>query len=325
MSTPAADSLGRVGAMILRYTYLLRSSWPRLLEMIYWPAVQMLTWGFLQTYLVQAQGGIPKSAAIAAGALIGGVLLWDILLRGQQGFSFSFLEEMWSRNMPNLLISPLRPAEFVLALMVMSLLRLGIGIVPVTLMAIAFFGFNLWALGIAFAAFFVVLIFFAWSVGLLVSGILLRYGLGAENLVWSLMFVIQPLGCVYYPVAALPGWLQPFCWALAADLCFRGPARRAAQSRSAGRSDAHGARARFVAFRGSHVRLFAAARQRPARGNLIANGGIEFPDLTQPGKAERSASTGARMSRRFRGRQCVLVSHAARPGNARSVHESLRS
>ena len=222
MSTSAAVSLGRVGAMVLRYTYLLRSSWPRLLEMIYWPAVQMLTWGFLQTYLVQAQGGTPKSAAIAAGALIGGVLLWDILLRGQQGFSFSFLEEMWSRNLPNLLISPLRPAEFVLALMVMSLIRLAIGIVPVTLMAIAFFGFNLWALGIAFAAFFVVLIFFAWSVGLLVSGILLRYGLGAENLVWSLMFIIQPLGCVYYPVAALPGWLQPICWVLPPTYVFEG-------------------------------------------------------------------------------------------------------
>jgi ABC-2 type transport system permease protein len=195
MSNPAAVSLGRVGAMVLRYTYLLRSSWPRLLEIVYWPAVQMLTWGFLQTYLVQAQGVVPNTAAIAAGALIGGVLLWDILLRGQQGFSFSFLEEMWSRNIPNLLMSPLRPAEFVAALMVMSLIRLAVGVVPVTLMAITFFGFNLWALGVAFAAFFVVLIFFAWSVGLLVSGILLRYGLGAENLVWSLMFIIQPLGC----------------------------------------------------------------------------------------------------------------------------------
>ena len=70
----------------------------------------------------------------------------DILLRGQQGFSFSFLEEMWSRNIPNLLMSPLRPAEFVGALMVMSLIRLAVGVVPVTLMAISFFGFNLWAL-----------------------------------------------------------------------------------------------------------------------------------------------------------------------------------
>jgi ABC-2 type transport system permease protein len=223
MNSPAAFSLGRVGAMVLRYIYLLRSSWPRIVEMIYWPAVQMLTWGFLQTYLARVQGAAQAhEAALAAGALIGGVLLWDILLRGQQGFSFSFLEEMWSRNIPNLLMSPLRPAEFVAALMAMSLIRLTVGVVPVTLMAIAFFGFNLWALGVAFAAFFVVLIFFAWSVGLLVSGILLRYGLGAEGLVWSLMFIIQPLGCVYYPVAALPSWLQPICWALPPTYVFEG-------------------------------------------------------------------------------------------------------
>ena len=44
-----AVSPARIGAMMLRHFYLLRSSWPRLLELIYWPLVQMLMWGFLQT------------------------------------------------------------------------------------------------------------------------------------------------------------------------------------------------------------------------------------------------------------------------------------
>ena len=285
MIDAAAISLGRIGAMVLRYTYLLRSSWPRILEMVYWPAMQMLTWGFLQTYLVRAQGVAPNSAAIAAGTLIGAVLLWDILLRGQQGFSFSFLEEMWSRNIANLLMSPLRPAEFVIALMVMSLIRLAVGVVPVTLMAIEFFGFNLWALGFAFAAFFVVLIVFAWSVGLLVSGVLLRYGLGAENLAWSLMFIIQPLGCIFYPVAALPGWLQPICWVLTADLCFRGSTRRADRPCSTHRSDAHRTRDRFASFHGSRLCLCVAARQRATGGNLVANGRIGIVGADCPASA----------------------------------------
>jgi ABC-2 type transport system permease protein len=217
-------SVRRVGAMTLRYSYLLRSSYPRMLEMMYWPLVQMVTWGFLQTYLVGRPGGLAGADAstIAAGSLVGAVLLWDILLRGQQGFSFSFLEEMWSRNIANLFMSPLRPTEFVVSMMAMSLIRLFVGMVPVTFLAIWFFGFNLWALGLAFAAFFAILILFAWSVGLFVSGLLLRYGLGAENLVWSLMFVIQPLGCVYYPVAVLPAWLQPICWALPPTYVFEG-------------------------------------------------------------------------------------------------------
>jgi ABC-2 type transport system permease protein len=214
-------SVSRVGAMVLRYTYLLRSSWPRSLEMAYWPTVQMLTWGFLQTYL--AQSGVAQNpTAIAAGTLIGAVLLWDILLRGQQGFSFSFLEEMWSRNLANLLMSPLRPSEFVASMMAMSLIRLFVAMIPVSVMAIIFFNFNVWSLGLAFGAFFAVLILFAWSVGLFVSGMLMRFGLGAENLVWSLMFVVQPLGCVYYPVAVLPRWVQPLCWALPPTYVFEG-------------------------------------------------------------------------------------------------------
>lgn len=134
-------------------------------------------------------------------------------MRGQQGFSLSFLEEMWSRNLPNLLMSPLRPAEFIAAPMAMSLIRLVFGVAPDTLMPIAFFGFNLWHLGIALAAFFSVLIFFAWSLGLFISGILLRYGLGAENLVWSLTCRTAPW-LRLLPVSALPGRLQPVCLSL---------------------------------------------------------------------------------------------------------------
>ena len=130
----------RIAAMMLRYWYLLRSSWPRLLELVYWPTVQMVTWGFLQYYIAQNAGFFAR----AGGTFIGAVLLWDILFRGQLGFSISFLEEMWSRNIGNLMMSPLRPFEFIIALMVMSVVRLAIGVVPVTLLAIAFFGFNLY-------------------------------------------------------------------------------------------------------------------------------------------------------------------------------------
>ena len=110
------------------------------------------------------------------GAFIGAVLLWDILFRGQIGFSMSFLEEMWSRNLGNLMMTPLRTGELIAALMVMSIVRVLIGMVPVTFMAIAFFGFNFWALGLAAAAFFGNLILTSWSIGLVASGMVLKQG-----------------------------------------------------------------------------------------------------------------------------------------------------
>jgi ABC-2 type transport system permease protein len=213
-----AFSLRRVGAMVLRYWYLLRSSWPRILDLIYWPAVQMLMWGFLQLYVNQNSSFFTQSA----GVFIGSVLLWDILFRGQLGFSISFLEEMYARNMGNIMMSPLRPVEFVAALMIMSLIRLAIGMVPVTFLAIGFFGFNLWSLGFALAAFFLNLILTSWAIGILVAGLLLRNGLGAETLAWTFMFLFLPLTCVYYPVAVLPGWLQMVAWVLPPTYVFEG-------------------------------------------------------------------------------------------------------
>lgn len=215
---PPAFSPGRIGALTLRYLYLLRSSWARIAEIIYWPAVQLVTWGFLQLHL----GQTTSSAAFVAGALIGSVLLWDILFRGQIGFSVSFLEEMWSRNLGNLFMSPLRPMEFVAALMAMSVARLLIGLIPVTLIAFFFFDFNAFAMGFALVAFFVNLILTSWSVGMVVSGLVLRHGMGAEGLAWTLMFLMMPLACVYYPVSALPGWLQAIAWLLPPTYVFEG-------------------------------------------------------------------------------------------------------
>jgi ABC-2 type transport system permease protein len=208
----------RIGAMILRYWYLLISSWPRLLELVYWPALQIVTWGFLQTYIAQNAGFFAR----AGGTFIGAIILWDILFRGQLGFSISFLEEMWARNLGNLMMSPLKPIEFLISLMIMSLIRLAIGVIPMTLLAMFFFHFNLYSLGLPLIAFFCNLIFTSWSLGIFVSGLVIRNGLGAESIVWTLMFGILPLACVYYPVSVLPGWLQVAAWTLPPTYVFEG-------------------------------------------------------------------------------------------------------
>jgi ABC-2 type transport system permease protein len=211
-------SVNRIGAMILRYWYLLLSSWPRLLELMYWPVMQVITWGFLQTYIAQNANFFAR----AGGTLIGAVILWDILFRGQLGFSISFLEEMWARNLGNLMMSPLKPIEFLLALMAMSVIRLAIGVIPMTGLALFLFHFNFFGLGLPLVAFFCNLIFTSWAVGIFVSGLVLRHGLGAESIVWTLMFALMPLACVYYPVRVLPVWLQYVSWSLPPTYVFEG-------------------------------------------------------------------------------------------------------
>src|SRR3954453_7249286 len=218
ITTHRAISVHRIQAMVLRYWYLLMSSCPRLLELLYWPALQIITWGFLQSCISQNDGFFAR----AGGTLIGAVILWDILFRGQLGFSISFLEGMWARNLGNLMMSPLKPIEFLISLMIMSLIRLAIGVIPMTLLAIFLFGFNFYSIGLPLIAFFCNLIFTSWSVGIFVSGLVLRNGLGAESIVWTLMFAIMPLSCIYYPVNVLPHWLQLVAWSLPPTYVFEG-------------------------------------------------------------------------------------------------------
>jgi ABC-2 type transport system permease protein len=211
-------SARRIRAMVLRYFYLIRGSLPRIVELMYWPLVQMLVWGFLQTHLARSTSMFEQ----AAGVLIGAVLLWDILLRSQFGFSLSFLEEMWSRNLSNLLMSPLRPGEYVVSLMAISLIRLFLGLLPVVILANVFFGFNLFSFGLALAAFFANLVFAGWTIGLIANGVVIRYGMGAESFTWVAVFFLLPISCVYYPLATLPAWLQPISQSLPPTHVFEG-------------------------------------------------------------------------------------------------------
>ncbi len=211
-------SLRRIGAMILRHLYILRGSWPRLVEMAYWPVVNMVVWGFTSQFFASHSDWVSK----AAGVLIGAVLLWDVMFRGNLGVSLSFLEEMWSRNLGHLAVSPLRPWELVAAMLSMSLIRTVIGVLPATLLAIPMYHFSLFALGPPLLLFWVSLMATGWAIGLGVAALVLRFGLGAESLAWVLVFALAPVAGIYYPVSVLPGWLQAVAWAFPPAHVFEG-------------------------------------------------------------------------------------------------------
>jgi ABC-2 type transport system permease protein len=211
-------STQRIWAMILRNLYLLRSSWPRALELAYWPTFSLLIWGFLSQFLMNNSSYIAQ----AAGVLISAVLLWDVLFRSNLGLAVTFLEEMWSRNLGQLFISPLRPLELVASLMAISFLRTLISVVPAALLAMPLFGVWVFDLGIALAAFFFCLLAMGWAVGLFCTGLLLRMGLGAEGIVWTGIFIIAPITGIYYPVSVLPAWLHPIAWSIPSTYVFEG-------------------------------------------------------------------------------------------------------
>ena len=212
-------ALRRIWGLVYRHLALYRRSWPRVLELMYWPILQMVVWGFVTAYLAGVQN---NTAGIAAGMLLGGVLLWEVTLRSQMGFSISFLEEIWSRNLGHVFVSPLRPRELVAGLMAMSVIRVVIGVAPAVLLAWLLYSFGLFAMGPVVVAFFAALLMMGWAVALGVTSLILRYGAGAEALAWSVLFGLTPFSAVFYPVSVLPLWLHPVAYSLPSAHVFEG-------------------------------------------------------------------------------------------------------
>ena len=205
--------------MLYRHAYLLLGSWPRLLDLIYWPTVQMVLWGFITQFLVGQSGWVAQ----AAGVFLSAVLLWDTLFRGQLGVSMCFLEEMYARHLGHLFVSPLRPGELVIANFLVSLMRVLIGVGGAAILAIPIFHFSIiGALGWALIPFFAVMMLFGWAIGLIIAGLVVRLGLGAESLAWAAIFFIQPFSAVYYPVQTLPVTVRWIAYLLPSAPVFEG-------------------------------------------------------------------------------------------------------
>lgn len=218
MSSMAMQSLQRVYAMVLRHTYLIRKSWVRIVDMAYWPTMNMVLWGFIAQFFATNSSYIAQ----APGLLISALLLWETLFRGQLGFALAFLEEFYSRNLGHLFVSPLRPYELVLAMTIVSLIRAAIGVGTATLLAAVLYHYSIFDMGFALIGFFANLFVTAWAIGLMVCALVMRYGLAAENFAWGLIFVAAPISGVYYPISVLPSWLQNIAWWMPTSHVFEG-------------------------------------------------------------------------------------------------------
>ena len=200
----------RIYALSIRHLYLIKSSFPRILDLIYWPTIQIILWGFISQFFTMYSDYYNNTI----GVILSCAILYDFLFRSSISFNMLFLEEIWSRNFTNLFIAPLKVSEIITALTATALIRTLIGIVPAVLLASPFFGVSLLNLGPALILLLLSLYGFGISLGLLVVSGLLRFGPAFENVAWSSLFLLAPLGCIYYPLSILPDGLQLLAKAL---------------------------------------------------------------------------------------------------------------
>ena len=194
----------KIFALSLRHLYLIKGSFPRILDLIYWPTVQIFLWGFISKFFTLNSSYYDNTVGIILSAAI----LYDFLFRSSISYNMMFLEEIWSRNFTNLFIAPIKISEIISALTFTAILRTLIGLVPAVIISIPLFGVSILKIGTPLIFLLLTLYIFGVTLGLLVTSGLLRFGPSFENIAWASLFFLAPLGCIYYPIEILPEWLQ---------------------------------------------------------------------------------------------------------------------
>jgi ABC-2 type transport system permease protein len=198
----------RISAVARRHAYVLYRSPHRLFDVTVWPIVDTVLFGSLGVFFA-VQGGPDSAAQAGAAYLLSGIVLWHVVYQAQIAVSTGFMEETWSRNLLSLMVTPLRELELVAGIAMFGLAKLVMGVGVVAVAAFALYAFDVTSLGLALLPVVAVLLVAGWVIALFVVGLILRFGNGAEALAWGIMFVVMPLGGVFYPVEALPGFVQP--------------------------------------------------------------------------------------------------------------------
>ena len=194
----------KIYGLSLRHIYLIKGSFPRILDLIYWPSIQVFLWGFISEFFTVNSTYYSNTV----GVILTAAILYDFLFRSSISYNMMFLEEIWSRNFSNLFIAPIKISEIIAALTMTAIFRTLIGLVPAVLLAIPLFGVSIFKLGIPLIFLLISLYIFGISLGLLVTAGLLRFGPSFENIAWASLFFLAPFGCIYYPIDILPTSLQ---------------------------------------------------------------------------------------------------------------------
>lgn len=208
-----------ISALVLRYLFLYTRTPMRLVELVFWPLVDLVVWGNVTVF-------IQKNSDAKFGEFIlfflGAMILWDILFRAQQGVAISFLEDVWTRNLLNIFVAPVRTAEYLSATFVVGFLRILVTCVVMSLVSWVGYSFNIFQLQWWLVPFFLNLMVFGWALGMISTALILRWGQAAESLAWAVPFFIQPVVCVFYRVEDMPAWSQPIAWLFPATPIFEG-------------------------------------------------------------------------------------------------------
>ncbi|MBI4352828.1 MAG: ABC transporter permease, partial [Candidatus Omnitrophica bacterium] len=208
----------RAAAIFLRQIHLLRQSPLKVINLLYWSLFELILWGLITHYLYQAGG--ERFGFITV--ILAAVIFWNFFNRIQQNLCFSFLEDLRSRNLVNLFVSPLTIQEYLAGLMLLNVVVASSCLAGTAMTAYFLRLYDIFQFGFLLIPFILIFFLFGWSLGIFITAAVLRFGSSAELLMWSIPTFVMPLSGVFYPIETLPKFAEGLAYLLPTSYIFEG-------------------------------------------------------------------------------------------------------
>jgi len=204
----------RIKAILLHAWYHLNHSVETWIDLFWFSLINIFVFGLITIYFVQ-EGNTQQVAYI-----LQGLILWGVIYTGQYSITVGALWEIWSKSFSSLFISPLTLDEFVIGHMLGGLFK-SIAVFLITAgVSLALYNYSIFQLGWILILFYFELLIFAWSAGIFILSLILRFGTNIQSLAWGLVFLVQPISAVFFPVDVLPQQIRWLSYAFPVTYIF---------------------------------------------------------------------------------------------------------
>ncbi len=187
----------RIQTILLHSWYHANHSMETWMDLFWFSIVGALVYGFTMQFFARDN---PQFAAM----LIIGMVMWEVVRAGQYSVTIGMMWEIWSKSFSSMFISPLSMGEWIVGQMLSATVKTAIVVFLVSAISYFAFDFSVFQFGFMFFVYCFILLFFSFAAGLFISGLILRFGTDIQSLAWAMIFMLQPLSAVFYPLSVLP-------------------------------------------------------------------------------------------------------------------------
>lgn len=195
-------SFNRIKAMFLHEIFITKHSFEIFNDIILFPLFTVIVFGYMALYLTGSTG------KIIADQVLAGMILWQVINVAQYSVGVGCLWDVWSRNLTNIFISPISIKEYLFFFAISGTIKGLVVLILTSIFSLVLFQLNIFSVGfLNIFIIFINLVIFGFSFGVIMLGLIFRFGTRVAAFAWGLINIFQPLMAVIYPVVILP---QPF-------------------------------------------------------------------------------------------------------------------